>query len=518
MDTQPMGLEERRSRVEAAWEALSGLGSVLHQASGPELCELMAMVDEVTAQGAAARVAITVEAVSRGEVAQSGVNPTAWVRDHAPSLRQGGAGDVAKVADAVTPAGSQWRPEGAEVDPESPLGIVWDAVSRGEVSPGLAAATMRELERLAPLLRDEAKPTVVRALLDLGTQWGPGMMRRLRPRLLAEHGLPGVLDDLQERLAPAARLSSPFVESGDLTEYQLLMTPEQSAALEAAIGPLSAPAPNGETGERDHRPAGQRRVEALTEVCQRSSAIDADASGGADGAAGSASAVHVMISLTDLEARTGCGEVLGSSATGTMLSPEVLRRISCEADLIPHVLGTAGEDLDLGRVVRLFTRAQRRRLMRRDRCCTYPGCTAPAAWAKAHHVVHWADGGPSDIDNAALLCQRHHTHVHKRRLVAQVRRTPDGLGRYVVWDLSEGSYDRHLERLRAERRANDPPPLTPERLRTVLEAVKGSDPDEERWAGYELEDPPPCEPWWDEADPEGRVWHDAFPHGYPVSA
>jgi HNH endonuclease len=130
--------------------------------------------------------------------------------------------------------------------------------------------------------------------------------------------------------------------------------------------------------------------------------------------------------------------------------------LACDAALIPHVLGTAGEDLDLGRVVRLFTRAQRRRLLRRDRGCTYPGCTAPAAWSRAHHVIHWLDGGRSDMDNAALLCQRHHTFVHKRRLVATVRAAPDEQGQYVVWDLSEGSYDRHLKDLRAERAVHDP--------------------------------------------------------------
>ncbi len=499
MDQQPDSLTERRSALEAAREALAGIGSVLHQASGPELAEYLALVDELTAQGAAARVVITAEAVCRGEVAESGSSVHAWVREHAPSLRQGGAGDVAKVAEAVAPAASQWRPEGGHVDPESSLGLVWAGVSQGRVSAGLATATLRELDRLAPLLMDESKPTVVAALLDLGREWGPGLMRRLRPRLLAEHGLPGVLDDLQERLAPAARLSSPFVESGDLTEYQLLMTPEQAAALEAAIGPLSAPAPNEETGERDHRPAGQRRVEALSQVCQRSSAIDADTTGGADGAAGASSALHVTIALTDLEQRTGCGEVLGSTATGTVLSPEILRRISCDAALVPHVLGTASEDLDLGRVVRLFTRAQRRRLLRRDRCCTYPGCTAPATWSRAHHVVHWADGGLSDIDNAALLCQRHHTLVHRKRLVASVLAKPDERGRYVVWDLTEGSYDRHLERLRAERCANDPPPLTPERLRSLVEAIRGDDPDEQRWARYELEDAMPEPTWEDDA-------------------
>ncbi len=457
-----------------------------------ELGEWMALADRVAAGAAAVRVSVAAEATARGEVAESGTNVHGWVRDHAPSLRQGGAAAVAQVVAAVAPAGPAgpagpaWRPDGeAAVDPESPAGIVWAAVRAGSVSASLATAVLREVDRLVPLLREEAVPTVTRALLDLGVEWGPVVMRRLRPRLLAEYGLAGVLDDVQERLTPAARLSAPLVESGDLTEYQLLMTPEQAAALEAAIGPLSAPAPNEETGERDHRPAGQRRVEALSEVCRRSSALDAQ--NGPDGAGGAAAAVHVTVALEDLQARTGCGEVIGSQATGTILSPEVLRRVCCEADLIPHVLGTAGEDLDLGRVVRLFTRAQRRRLWRRDRGCTYPGCGAPAAWTKAHHVVHWVDAGVTDVINAALLCQRHHTFVHTRRLIAEVRAKPDERGRYVIWDLTPGSYDRHLERLHAERAAHDPPVLTPERLRELLAVVAaGSDLDQQRFAELEL--------------------------------
>ncbi|MEO7421581.1 MAG: HNH endonuclease, partial [Ornithinibacter sp.] len=456
MDQQPISLGERRSRLEGAAEALEGLDAVLHRASGSELVELMTLTDRVASLSAAGRVAITVEAVNRGEVAESGTNVHTWVGDHAPSLRQGGAGAVAAVAQVVATPMTVWRPEGGDLDPDSPEGIVWAGVVSGAVSPALATAVLREVQRLEPQVVPEALPTMTRALLELGTQWGATTMRRLRPRLLAEYGRVGVLDDVQERLASSARLSAPMVESGDLTEYQLLMTPEQAAALEASIGPLSGPAPNDETGERELRPAGQRRVEALTEVCRRSSTLDADGCGG-DGAGAAAAAVHVSVSLEDLRAGTGWGEVLGSSATGTILSPEVLRRISCEAELIPYVLGTVGEEMDMGRVVRLFTRAQRRRLWRRDRGCTYPGCTAPAAWAKAHHVLHWADGGLSDLDNAALLCQRHHTLVHTRRLIAHVRATPDELGRSVVWDLTQGGYDRHLERQRAERMHNDPP-------------------------------------------------------------
>ncbi len=219
-----MSLGERRSRLEAAAEALDDLDAVLHQASGGELAELMSLSDRVAAGAGAARVAVTLEAVTRGEVAGSGATVPTWVRDHAPSLRQGGAAAVATVAQAVAPGASQWRPGDGEVDPESSLGIVWAGVSAGSVSPALATAVMRELERLEPRLLPEAVPTVTRALLELGTQWGPGVMRRLRPRLLAEHGRLGAFDDLQERLVSAARLSAPLVESADLTEYQILMT------------------------------------------------------------------------------------------------------------------------------------------------------------------------------------------------------------------------------------------------------------------------------------------------------
>ncbi len=245
--------------------------------------------------------------------------------------------------------------------------------------------------------------------------------------------------------------------------------------------------------------------------------MDADGAGG-DGPAGSAAALHVTISLTDLQEMTGAGEVLGSTATGVLLSPQVLRRVACDAALVPHVLGTAGEDLDLGRVVRLFTRAQRRRLWRRDRTCTFPGCSAPASWAKAHHVLHWADGGRSDVDNAALLCQRHHTFVHQRRLWADVRTTPDELGRSVIWDLHPGSYDRQLEWLARQRAEHDPPPLTRQRLLQLVAAVTHRDEADRRLAQHDLDQLSDAWHDWDhhaqttaaDDDPDYRAWHETY--------
>ncbi len=459
---------ERRSTLEVAREALAGFGEVLAAASGAELGELLSVLDAVAAGASAARVSVTVEVACRGEVAGSEVQ--LWVREHAPSLRQGGAAAVARIAvDAAAGSGL----DGGGPAPDSTLGMVLAAVEAGRVEAGVGCAVLREAGRLVPSLQPAAVPTITEKLIDLAQTWGPSMMRRLRPRLLADHGHHGALDDLQDRLVSAARLSMPHVESADLTEYQLWMTPEQAATLEAAIGPLSAPQPNEETGERDLRPAGQRRVEALTEVCRTASGLESLTD------AGSPATLHVTMSLADLRAGTGAAEVLGSVADGTLVGPETLRRLACDAALVPHVLGTADEPLTLGRLERLFTRPQRRHLWVRDRGCTYPGCTAPAAWARAHHVRHWVDGGATDVSNAALLCQRHHTLVHRRRLWAEVRQRPDHRGRHVVWDLTDGSYDRALAAL---------PPPEPAPQREDRPHHPGPDEDPE----------PGLETWWAE--------------------
>ncbi|WP_342778141.1 HNH endonuclease signature motif containing protein [Oryzihumus leptocrescens] len=119
----------------------------------------------------------------------------------------------------------------------------------------------------------------------------------------------------------------------------------------------------------------------------------------------------------DLKDACGSGTVLGNGSAlgnGTLLGPETVRRIACDAAVIPVVLGSQGEVLDLGRTRRLFTPAQLKHLWLRDGGCTIPGCNAPPWWCDGHHVTHWANGGATDVSNAALLCGRHHTIVHQR--------------------------------------------------------------------------------------------------------
>ncbi|KRE41086.1 HNH endonuclease signature motif containing protein [Knoellia sp. Soil729] len=454
-EQQPTPGTPLREVLNAARDGLAGIGDVLPSLSAADLAELMTAADEVKSQAAAAQVRATAEAAHRGEFASArrGVGSVhAWVREHAPSLRQAGAGQVAQLAQeaaAATPGGmwSRGGPDaGAFADGSRPEGIAWARVVSGEVSAALALTMLRELARMKDLLTEEAVPTVAKAILDHGVEWGQAEARRLRPRLLAEFGMEGEFDDKQKRLRPGAFLSSPVVSDGDLTEYRMAMTPEQASRLEAAIGPGSKPSPNPDTGESDLRSSGQRRVEALDAVLTGAAAEDA----ATREPGGAPTVVHVTMTLADLlaglsgaEAGQGRGSVMGSRAHQTMLAPSAVRQLACDADLVPVVLGADGEVVDLGRVTRLFTRGQRRMLWHRDGQCTFPGCTAPAAWTQAHHIVHWSSGGPSDLSNAALLCQRHHTQVHEQRLIATVHPPEEG-GRSVTWDLSPGSYDRAL--------------------------------------------------------------------------
>jgi hypothetical protein len=92
---------------------------------------------------------------------------------------------------------------------------------------------------------------------------------------------------------------------------------------------------------------------------------------------------------------------------------------------LPPILGGApSRPLDLGRSTRVVTPAQRSALAVRDGGCVFPGCSRPLAWCEAHHLWHWLDGGPTDLDNLALVCRAHHRAVHEGgwRLI----RGPDG--------------------------------------------------------------------------------------------
>jgi len=220
---------------------------------------------------------------------------------------------------------------------------------------------------------------------------------------------------------------------GGITEYRLRLNPEARAVVEAAINAASAA--KVVDGIPDARTVDQRRGDALIAVCRRATANTAMVT-----RAGAKATVLVTIGLDDLRDRTRPGVLVGGVDGGTVLGPETVRRLACDANILPAVLAGSGQILDLGGYQRAFTSAQVRALWLRDRHCTFPGCTVPGTWADAHHLRHWADGGPTDLANGTLLCGRHHTIVHRDRLTALV--TPAG----VRWNRRLGSYDEALAR------------------------------------------------------------------------
>lgn len=90
------------------------------------------------------------------------------------------------------------------------------------------------------------------------------------------------------------------------------------------------------------------------------------------------------------------------------------QRLTCDAVLQTLTVDNGGVPLRLGRSARVVSPALRRVIDLRDRHCVFAGCTAPAMWCQAHHLVHWEAGGSTDERNLALLCSHHHRAVHER--------------------------------------------------------------------------------------------------------
>ncbi|RMB71942.1 HNH endonuclease [Rhodococcus sp. SBT000017] len=94
------------------------------------------------------------------------------------------------------------------------------------------------------------------------------------------------------------------------------------------------------------------------------------------------------------------------------LSRNTSRQLACDCVLTAIVMDENGSPINLARTARTVTAKQRKALTARDHGCAFPGCGKPAAWTEGHHIWHWADGGPTDMNNLVLLCGFHHRLIH----------------------------------------------------------------------------------------------------------
>ena len=185
-----------------------------------------------------------------------------------------------------------------------------------------------------------------------------------------------------------------------------------------AAGPTAAgPTAAGPTAETTAEEAGGSDVGSDSGVVGaagacRSGGASGSAVGGASGDVvpgfGAKANITVTIDLEDLKAMTA--DAIGQTVYSNGLSAAAIRRLACDAKVIPIVLGSNSEPLDVGRCERLVTRAMRRALNTRDRGCVV--CGAPPIMCDAHHLISWIDGGETKISNLVLLCRCHHTDLH----------------------------------------------------------------------------------------------------------
>jgi uncharacterized protein DUF222/HNH endonuclease len=156
-------------------------------------------------------------------------------------------------------------------------------------------------------------------------------------------------------------------------------------------------------GEQDPRSRGKRQADALVD------ALDiALASGDLPTRGGIKPHIAVTIDLNDL--LDAGRQATGDLTYGDGLSASAIRRLACDAGIIPIVLGSDSQPLDVGREFRYVTNGLRNALNQRDKGCVV--CHAPPIYCDAHHLVSWFDGGVTSLANLVLLCRVDHTSLH----------------------------------------------------------------------------------------------------------
>ena len=237
-----------------------------------------------------------------------------------------------------------------------------------------------------------------------------------------------------EQMRLASRSLSTRVDEDGMVVLRGRLTPEVGAvllrALEAALEQVPAAAEDGAPT------VAQRRADALGLVAESALAGKLDPGNPGDRFQVT---VHVdpdtlparepATATPDISAETSAGSPAAAEpaapaagpdaglavieqASGIHLSAAAARRLACDAGLVVLRHAPHGEVLDGGRRTRTIPTALRRALEGRDRNqCQFPGCNC--RHCDAHHVVHWADGGATQLTNLVSLCRFHHRAVHE---------------------------------------------------------------------------------------------------------
>jgi len=307
-----------------------------------------------------------------------------------------------------------------------------DALAKGRITAEHVSAITRVVRTVGAEHATTAEPI----LLDLARRFDPAAVARATSAIFAEVDPAGAEEALRAAYEKRGLTLSVVGEHGYLDGVFDL---ESTEMIRTALQPLMS-----KNGPADRRSVPQLRADALLDVVGKhlDSAADVPTVGGhrphLNVVIDSAQLPPADLEAAGAEPGTERGTVDGTQGwagtvtlpwTGAAVPASVARRWACHATITPLVSrllarrrGVSGPPhvavdpawlpIAVGRAQRTATAAQLKALTARDGGCIHPSCSRTAAYCDAHHVVHWADGGPTDASNLVLLCRHHHRTLH----------------------------------------------------------------------------------------------------------
>lgn len=284
------------------------------------------------------------------------------------------------------------------------------AVLAGEASVAHARATHRVLAELPESFGAGERARAEEWLVERARRATPPRLAKSGPELLEALGHPESSLTEAERAEARYRVARlrRFVRftpdgQGSTLIFGSLPTAE-CAGLERLIAAYEQSERRGARDARDRealrRTPGQRRADALVRLVAEHARP-----GRAPKVAGDRPRVVVSLSYDTMVERAEQAGLIGGEAC---VPPGELRRLLCDADVMPVVLGSRSQPVDLGVTRRLVDAALRQALSERDRGCVFPGCDGADAECEAHHIIPWWMLGPTALENLVLLCPHHH--------------------------------------------------------------------------------------------------------------
>ena len=208
----------------------------------------------------------------------------------------------------------------------------------------------------------------------------------------------------------ARRSAKVFDGAGGMVVLHAELDQESGERVKIALGAMSTQMLGDDIAYDPVRTFEQRNADALVALItqQPAESPSAVAAGAPD--CGIRPQKTVLVVSADYDAIEGRLKNAGL-IDGTPIELDELRRLACEAQIVPLIFAADGRPLYIGRAQRAVTRAQKLALYRRDRGCV--GCGIRPQACDAHHIQPWDCNGSTDITNLVLLCPRCHTKVHK---------------------------------------------------------------------------------------------------------